>query len=172
MTRILLFTCTGFAALFVLWLGGQLPATVATHFGIGGEADAHMPRDLFVALFALLVVTLPVLSWWLQAQAVSRGKAKIPHAAHWFSPAQRGRTEGFLHAHAAWFAIMVCVFFCYTFWLVVLANTAPGAPAPLPMSMFFRGVLVMLLFWAAWLWVLHARFRRPDVAHPTGSAGK
>jgi uncharacterized membrane protein len=166
MPRILLFTCTGLGALFVVWLGGQLPATVASHFGIGGVADAYMPRDLFVTLFALLIVTLPVLSWWLQAQAVSRGKAKIPNATHWFSPAQRERTEGFLHAHAAGFAVMVCVFFCYTFWLVVLANTAPGAPGPLPMWLFFGGVLVLLLLWAAWLWVLHARFRRDGAARP------
>jgi hypothetical protein len=67
MPRILLFTCTGLGALFVLWLGGQLPATVASHFGIGGVADAG-------------------------------------------------------------------------------------------------GVLVLLLLWAAWLWILHARFRRDDAA--------
>lgn len=162
MPRILLFTCTGLAGLFVLWLGGQLPATVASHFGVGGQADAHMPRDLFVALFVLLVVGLPQLSWWLQVRSVSRGKAKIPHAAHWLSSAQRECTVGFLQAHAAWFAVMVCVFFCYTFWLVVRANTAPGAPGPLPMRLFFGGVIVFMLFCPAWLWVLYARFRRPD----------
>ena len=160
MPRILVFTCTGLGALFVLWLGGRLPATVSSHFGIGGTADAHMPRDLFVAVFVLLTVAVPLLSWWLQVQAVSRGKAKIPDAAHWFSPAQRERTVGFLQAHAAWFAVMVCALFCYTFWRVVAANTPPSAPASLPLAQFWGGVLVLLLLSAAWLWVLHARFGR------------
>jgi hypothetical protein len=159
MPRISVFLASTFGPLFVLWLGGALPETVASHFSVSGAADAHLPRNAFVGFFALLCAVLPTCVWWLQTRAAQHGKAKIPNPSFWFSATEQQRTLQFLNAYAAWFACLLAVFLSYTFWLVVQANSNG---ASLQMQAFYLGLLAFIVFTAVWLYALHARFDRTD----------
>ena len=159
MPRVVVFLASTLGALFVLWLGSNLPETAASHFSVSGAPDSHLSRNTFVALFALLCAALPTLAWWLQTRAASKGNANIPNASRWFSPPERERTMQFLNTHAAWFSCLLAAFLCFTFWLVVQANVKQST---LELRSFFLGLLAFVVLTAVWLYVLHIRFDRKD----------
>ena len=160
MHRALVFVASAVGAIYVLWLGGQLPETVASHFGPSGKADSFMPRAVFVPLMCLLTAGVPLLSWWMQTRAISRGKAKIPNASHWFAESRRAQTERFLLGHAALFSVVLTAFLCYVYWLVFAANVASPGPAVLGTTPFLVGTGAFLVVLAGWAAALQLRFRR------------
>ena len=162
MPRIVVFLAASLSALFVLWLGSQMPEMVASHFSVSGNSDSHLPRSSFVPLFAVLCAALPTFVWWLQVHAVTRGKMKIPNAQYWFAPPENDRTQRFLVRHAAWFSSLLAAFLCYVFWLVFQANSSDVASKALNTQAFFIGLLAFLVLTAVWLYALHARFGRKD----------
>ncbi len=162
MPRIAVFLVSTLTALLILWLGSQMPETVASHFGVSGAPDSTLPTSIFVPLYALLCATVPTFVWWLQVRAAARGQAKIPTPSRWFAAPERENTEQFLSRHAAWFSSLLAVFFAFVFWLVFQANTAGPTPVPLQMRAFFLGLLVFLLLTAGWLYAIQVRFGRKD----------
>jgi uncharacterized membrane protein len=145
---------------FVLSLGMQLPASVASHFSALGKPDHFMSRGAFVALMCLLTSGVPLLTWWLQAHAAAHGSAKIPNANYWFSAEQRERTERYLRGRATCLSILMTTFFCYVFWLVALANTREGGATALPMNWLWAGLATFVLGIAVSVGAMYVRFRR------------
>ena len=162
MHRTVVFLTSTLGALFVLWLGSQLPDTVASHFGLSGAANSHLPRSTFVVFYALICSALPTLVWWLQDRAAARGKANIPNASYWFSPANAAATRQFISKHAAWFSALLGAFLCFIFWLIFQANSPGFGPTLMQMNKFYFGLLVFLLATALWLYTLHSHFSRKD----------
>lgn len=157
MPRIVVFLASTLGALLVLWIGGNLPETVASHYNISGAPDSYLPRTTFVVSFALLCAALPTFVWWLQTHAAKKGKANIPNASRWFEPSEKERTLKFLDTHAAWFSCLLAVFLCFTFWLVFQASTRQST---FQIQAFFLGLLSFFVLTAIWLYALCARFGR------------
>lgn len=143
---------------FVLALGTQLPAVVASHFGPSGQPDGSMSRTTFVGLMAVLVGLLPILIWWIQYRSATSGRANIAHREYWFAAERRESTHRWLSAHAAIFSVVTTVFLCFDYWLVVVAHRSPEVA--LPSGVFWTAVALYLVFTGGWAYALHARFRR------------
>jgi hypothetical protein len=159
--RSLVLTFALAAAVTVLGSAGGLPDRVASHFGVSGQADGFMPREVFVALMTLTASVLPATIWFLQVGSARRGRARIPHAAHWLAPPQRPHTLAYLEWHAAAFSVALAAFMVFVHWRVVLANAERAAGARLAPWPFFFGLGVFLVFTLAWALALQRRFRDP-----------
>ncbi len=155
-----MFGTLGAGLLFSLWLGSQLPARVASHFGVTGEANAHMSRDGFVTLMCLMMVGLPLLMRLSLERAVKRRKVKIPNAGYWFAEPRREATVRFLFTHFTWFGLIVTGFMGYVFWLVAAANAGAPAHPVLELGQIYAALGVFLAAVAIWVTVLNRHFRR------------
>lgn len=157
----LVMLCTfGTALVYALWLGGRLPAQVASHFGVAGDANGHMSRDAFAAGMCVLMAGAPLLMWVSIGHAVNRQKVKIPNASYWFAGPRRVATVRFLFTHFTWFGVLLTVFLGHVFWLVAAANAgAPSDPVLEPKQMFVA-LGAFLAAVAVWVTVLNLRFRR------------
>jgi transcriptional regulator with XRE-family HTH domain len=154
------FAACGAGALFVLALGSWLPANVASHFGVTGSPDGYLSREAFVASMCTLVSALPSLVWWSLGWSVRAGKANLPNAPFWLAPERREHTAQWLLRHGAWLAVLLCVFLCFVYLAVVLANLPEGRPAALSLGLFLPGLGVFLAALAAWLYFLERQFQR------------
>jgi len=158
MLRLLVLATSALGVLWVVLLGGLLPDVVASHFDLSGRADGHLPRPVFVALMAVLVGGVPLLTWWLQQRAIDSGRPRIPNAEFWLSAKHRQATFDWLRFHAAVFAIATTVFLAALHALVVLANRGPRLE--LPGGAFWAMLLLYLAFVAAWTLRQQRRFGR------------
>lgn len=158
-TSLMLATC-GAGLLFVLWQGSQLPAEVASHFGVAGEVNGRMARDDFVACMLAAMLGVPLLLWAVLGWAVRRDQVNIPHASYWLAAPQRAATVRFLYRHFTSLTIGVTLFLGYTFWLVARANAGAPAHPALDVKMAYLGLGLFLVLVTAWAAVLGLRFRR------------
>jgi uncharacterized membrane protein len=137
-----------------------LPERVATHFGPGGLPNGWMPRDGYLAFMLAMSTLLPLfvvattglLPRW--APSLSR----IRNREHWFAPARREATLGWLLNHALWLGVVLCTFLVAVHLLIVQANVQ--APARLAESQLVTAVVVFLIALAIWIATMVARFRR------------
>lgn len=155
-----MFVAVGAAELFTLTQGSRLPARVATHFGVAGDANASMTRDGFVAWMSIFVVALPLLSWAFLGWAMRRDRLNIPNAAWWLAEPRRPQTVAWLLRHVTCFCVALTAFVAYTFWLVVAANVAAPAHPALDNTATSVGMGVFLAVAAAWVTTLGLHFRR------------
>ncbi len=149
------------AALLVIGSSRYLPATVASHFGAGGNPNGFMSRDAYLAVMLALVVFVPLVMSVAPARALRDPDARInlPNRDYWLAPERREQTIQALLGQMRWFAAAVLVFLCYANVLVVRANAL--APPRLNGAALGLGVLLLLSSLAAWALLLIARFRRP-----------
>jgi uncharacterized membrane protein len=100
-------------AAFQLWHAvPQLPETVATHFGLRGEADGWSSRESFVLFAAILVLAfagLPVAINWMVAR-LPPSLINIPHREYWLSEERRGTTLRQLRGSMEWFGVISVAF--------------------------------------------------------------
>jgi hypothetical protein len=145
----------------VLASGWWLPPVVASHFDASGAPDGALPRGLYLALMGALLAGVPLLLALLPRWMIGRDGARlnIPHRQYWLAPDRREQTLDFLRRQGRWFAAAVALFLAYAHGLVVQANRQPPSLAT---PALLAGLVVFLLATGAGLWVLHARFRRPD----------
>jgi DNA-binding XRE family transcriptional regulator len=151
---------SGLGGIFVLALGSLLPDTVASHFGASGIPHSYMSREGFVAGMCLLVSALPSLVWWLLGKAAQIGKVNIPNSAYWLSPERRERTAHLLLRHGAWLSVLLSVFMCYTFGVVVAANLAESGPGKLNLALLLPGLVAFIGAIALWQFSLERQLRR------------
>ena len=150
------------SAAFVLWSSGELPARVASHFGVSGRADAFMSRTTFTLVMLLAVTGVPCLVWLLQVWAARTKRSNIRNREHWFSAQHYPSTVQFLENHAAWFTVALVAFMSAVHWLVVEANTGRDGPPALNTTVFVAILVFFFLFVAFWVWAQHARFRKSN----------
>lgn len=157
---LLMFVAVGAAELFILTQGGRLPARVATHFGIAGDANDYMTRDGFVAWMSVFVAALPLVLWALLGWAMQRDRLNIPNAAWWLAEPRRPQTVAWLLRHVTLLCVVLTAFVGYTFWLVVAANVGAPAHPALDNTAFSVAFAVFLAVMAAWITTLSLHFRR------------
>jgi uncharacterized membrane protein len=116
----------------VLLTTPQLPARLATHFGVDGKPDGWMTREEHVrflltlglgsALFLLLVseIITRLGGWGLN----------IPRRDYWLAPERRDQTLTTVQAKLIWGACLFILFFVGINHIILRANA--GASAQLP----------------------------------------
>ena len=144
--------------LYMTWRGSELPAEVATHFGVAGDVNGHMSRDGFVTFMTLLAAIVPMALWLSLGWGVKRDRLKIPHADYWLAEARRRETVAYLVRHTTWLSVAVMAFVTFGFWLIAAANGAAGHPS-LDMLATMAGVSVFVAVLGAWIATLGLRFR-------------
>ena len=138
---------------------GQLPASVAIHFGGSGFADASMPRAgyaLFILGFAILFPLFIVASIVGLPLVTSRG-VKLPNREYWLAPARRGETLAAMGAFGGSLGCVLTVFASALHFTILEANTR--SPPQLPAALFWSvlgGFFALVLMWQA---LFFLRFR-------------
>ncbi|MGC4074857.1 MAG: DUF4019 domain-containing protein [Nibricoccus sp.] len=140
-------------ALHLLWAfstADELPARVASHFGVSGRADGFMIKSSYLAFTCLVPL---VLGFFLQvlARIVVRLPDRfinVPHRAIWLAPDRRHELT---HILAAWLAALSCglvILFAQIHTLTLLANRLQ--PPRLPDIALFTliGFPIVFLLWA------------------------
>lgn len=156
MHKFIVFGAAVLAVAFIVAMGVQLPELVASHFDSSGKPNVIMARAPFVTIMAFAAGVLPVFTWWLQVHQARNDSAGIRNAAYWFSPERRAETRHWISGHAAVFSVVTTLFLCFVYGLVYFANTSSRL---LPTAPFLTGLVIYLLFVAAWVVALHVRFR-------------
>lgn len=141
-----------FVANIVLLLASLavLPEQVASHFGIGGEADSWMSKGAYVAfmlamqtfLFVLLLCVVPITTH------VPRWMINLPHKEYWLRPENgdelRRKLDGQMTSiGVALFALMFCVQL-----MVIHANLSQPVRLHEPVFLVLLGTFfVFIIFW-------------------------
>jgi uncharacterized membrane protein len=156
------FIClTAFAIVFVVYTGSYLPETVATHFGIDGEANGWMTRGgylLFMLSFmlgvssfvSLVVGTLPrKFPQW----------TNVPNRQYWLAAERRDESLNFLSAHGKRLGCLILMMMIGMHYTVLIANHL--RPPTLPASTFSSIIIGFALALVWWIVRLYRRFAKP-----------
>ena len=146
------------SAAFIAATAGQLPATVASHFG-GHGANGWMARNVYLLWMLGLSVLVPGLLVVLIAvlpRIVPR-LVDLPHKDYWMADARRGETISSLFAFACCLAALMTVFAAGLHYVILNAN-ATTLPA-LSASLLAALVALLLVGAVTWTGALYARFR-------------
>ncbi|ATC64334.1 hypothetical protein CMV30_10415 [Nibricoccus aquaticus] len=140
-------------ALHLLWIfstADELPATVASHFGMNGRADGYMSKSGYLAFTGLFPLGLGLL---FQGAALLMRRLpdeyiNIPHRAIWLSPDRRPQLIAILQSWLATLSCALVLFFAQLHTLTLLAHRLH--PIRLPDIALFTliGFPSLLMLWA------------------------
>lgn len=156
----LLVSSTVIAIVQNAWYWQQLPARVATHFGIDGAPNAWMSRNAATAMMLTLQIGLPLFMAgfgasmrWLPPSLVN-----IPHRQYWFEPQRRESTVRTMRLMLMFMALLTSLFLI---WLSHLTFRANLTGCGLPLRDGLAGIVLYLVgvFATAAFSLWH--FRRP-----------
>lgn len=147
-------------AAFVAVSSRGLPYLVAAHFNAAGQVNGYMPRDFYVGLMIVLMVTVPVMVALVPMRAFNDPQARInlPHREYWLAHERRDETIAVLSRFARRFSVMLELFLCYGHWAVVQANHR--SPPTLPSTPFIVVVVLFIVATMTGVIALIARFQR------------
>ncbi|MFZ9682649.1 MAG: DUF1648 domain-containing protein [Cephaloticoccus sp.] len=143
------------------WHYAHLPAQVATHFNLEGQADGWSSRQAHVALQAGLALGLGLLFGNLGRilRRLPDSLINLPNRDYWIAPAQRAATFQALEAMGCACGLAILGFFMLLFQQVYTANLTGRlelqlGPLLISQFLFVTGLVIIMMF----------RFRRPDAA--------
>jgi uncharacterized membrane protein len=148
------------AALQIAYYWPKLPATVASHFDMAGMANSWEPKQLFLELYAVVMLciaaayfVIPHLIFSLPPELIN-----VPNKAYWLAPQRRAETMEFFVDHFAILGAGTLALAVTIFQLAVAANLAPTPALSNPVS--FGLLAAYFVFVGIWLVILFVRFRR------------
>ncbi|MCA9181618.1 MAG: DUF1648 domain-containing protein [Planctomycetales bacterium] len=154
------FCSTAIAVIQNVWYWQQLPARVATHFGVDGEPNVWMSRNAATALMLALQVGLPLFMaglgagmGWIPASLVN-----IPNRQYWFEPERRESTIRTLQLLLLFSALLTSLFLIWLSHLTFHANMTGGG---LPLRDGLGGIVLYLVGVFATAGISLWRFRCP-----------
>lgn len=152
------------AALFqIAYYYPQLPATVASHFGAGGQANGWASKEFFFGLY-LGILALMVLSFAgipVVFRRIPPGLINLPNKDYWLAPERVGSTVQALGREMLVFGNATIAFMVAVFELAIQANLSESGR--LPQSLMWILLAVYMLFTAIWLVQFYRRFARPPL---------
>jgi uncharacterized membrane protein len=149
------------AAIHFIYLYGQLPEVVASHFDAHGAPNGWQTRMIFFAFFvgSIVIATLVCFGVPLLIDSMPSALINLPHKQYWLSPEQRAGSLAFLRAHFAWLGCAALLVGIFAFEFTIRANFQPDKrfdSASLLYVLAAFGVFLIL-----WLTRLLARFGKP-----------
>jgi uncharacterized membrane protein len=142
--------CAGYL-IFIAGSASLLPERVASHFGVGGQADGWMNRSTDLAFFGGLGVGLPLffivlslLTGLMPARFVN-----LPHREYWLAPERRAQTRTYILRQMVWMSCWMVLFLAGIHYLTILANRV--TPPHLPMDLLLTlsgGFLFGVVGWS------------------------
>jgi uncharacterized membrane protein len=138
-----------------------LPATMASHFGASGQANAWQSKGAFfgtywgVCLLLLAVfVGLPPFLGHLPTAIIN-----LPHKEYWLAPEHRATTLAFFQGAMGWFGVVALGFMMAVIQLVIQANlSGTGVLPPATVWPLFGAYMAFVIVWTGYVQV---RFRQP-----------
>lgn len=93
---LLFFVCA--SLLHLGYYAGQLPDTVASHFGINGAADNWMSKQSFIIFYGTVLVSTAALFLFvgLFAHVVPDNLLNLPNKQYWLAPERRNETYAYI----------------------------------------------------------------------------
>ena len=152
------------AAAHIVWAHGQVPDTVATHFGGDGQANGWSSRSSFTILYIVLVVMMGGLFALIAAllPRLPEGAISMPNRDYWLAPERRAKTMRRFGDRMLVFGCVSTFFVVGIMHLTVLANRTDAPRLGASFWLLFTAYMVFTLVWTVWL-VLGMRVpRRPD----------
>jgi hypothetical protein len=145
--------CAAGLVAYVLQTADQLPATVATHFGVRGEANGWMTRAGHVRFLLGFGLGMPVffIAVFSIVRVLHGAGLNIPNRQLWLAPAHREDTLTFIQRQGMWFGCLFLFFFASIHHLILRANSR--IPPTLPAREFT--VILVIYLSAIILWTLH-----------------
>lgn len=101
-----------------------LPARLASHFGVSGEANSFMARDSFFLSMAFvcgLTISVPAIVRFMLHRMPDK-LINLPNRDYWLAPERRDTTIERLHGFLSWLAVVIALLFAWTLELIVRAN--------------------------------------------------
>ena len=148
------------AAADLAWFLPQLPAQIATHFGVRGVADGWSSKTSFAVTHGGLLVFMPALfvglAWFMPRLPVSL--VNLPHRDYWLAPARRARTMETVSRFLLAFGIVTTSFLVGLMHLTLAANLNPPPRLGTGFAVLLIGQITVLVGMVVWLLV---KFRRP-----------
>ena len=134
----------------------DLPAKVATHFGIDGQPNGWMSHNGIVAFTIGLGIFVPALIVWMMATTgrIPVSFVKLPNRDYWLAIERRKTTLAILFQHSLWLASTCVLFFTCVHWLIVQANPADGQ---IHLSLISLALVTGGFLLATGVWVIFLR---------------
>jgi uncharacterized membrane protein len=145
----------------IIWSAYVLPDVVATHFGLGGEADAWSSRTAAVTFWtiigAVVFIGMPLIVW-----LVTRGDgtgANIPDKEYWFAPENKLRFQRMFLADGMLLSGLTGLLLLVD--LVATTWVAERGGSSMPWWFFAGTTGLYLVAMLAVSWQMMRRYRRP-----------
>ena len=136
----------------VLLTANHLPARLATHFGLDGEANGWMTRAGHVRFIIGFGLGVPLFLLLVSEVVTRLGGAglNIPNRDYWLAPERRAQTLAFARRELVWLACLLVVFFAMINHLIMAANaqtpaSLAGRQLWLPIAGFLGAVGVWMV---------------------------
>ncbi len=150
-------------AVFLVRFGMQyadLPPVVASHFGVDGQPNGFMNKQVFL-FFGLLPLGIAALVGLIVpsvTRAMPVNLVNLPNREYWLAPERKEVALGYLGSYLEWLSAGMVVFFLFVYELVFRANAEHSGLANGP---FLAGFATFMVLMVAWLVALHRRFALP-----------
>jgi uncharacterized membrane protein len=138
----------------------QMPAVVASHFDGAGAANGWSSRNVFFAIYLVLVAMLVGVFVWLPRWSGKRGKTRmnIPHRDYWLAPQRREQTMEFFRRQMMVLGIVHLLLTVFAVQLAILANLQQESRLHASMWWVLGSYFLFVSLWVIHL-ILH--FRKP-----------
>jgi uncharacterized membrane protein len=159
--RIILAVLLAAAALQTLYYYPQLPSTVASHFGSGGQPNGWSTKEgffgIYLGVLALLLasfVGLPILF-----RRISPVWINMPNKDYWLAPERRVRTLAILGSEMLWFGNATIALMIAVIELAIRANLSDSVRLSEPVM--WSLLAAYLVYLVVWMIGFYRRFARP-----------
>jgi uncharacterized membrane protein len=157
-----LFLATYLVAIIVSFVGyTMLPDHVATHFGLGGQPDDWMSKEVSLVFFLVVKTMLFLLIWYTPAM-VTRLPSRwvnLPNKDYWLTESTMPQVKEKLDRLMPEFGAAIMAFFIMVKLLVLDANLSE--PVQLNERVFLAGLGLFLAYVVFWTIRIYRGFRIP-----------
>ena len=145
-----------------VFLLGDLPEPVATHFDLAGRPDGWSSIRTLLVLNVAVAVTVAALFWLIPPllRRLPDDRFNLPRKDYWLAPERRAATLDWLGRRVLWFGAATQAFLVAVFGLVLRANLVN--PPRLSMPAFWILLGGFLALTAAWCASLIGKFRATE----------
>jgi uncharacterized membrane protein len=138
----------------------ELPPVVASHFGVDGQPNGFMSKQVFL-LFGLLPLGIAALIGLVVprvTRAMPVSLINLPNREHWLAPGRKDEALAYLSSYLEWVSVGMLAFFIFVYELVFRANAEHTGLANGP---FLTGLATFMVLMLLSLVALVRRFALP-----------